>query len=198
MGKQDWDTRDMKHSVYNTYIAVRQVHWTAIYELDGELPGFHEQVEADALLSKSTACGVYTADCVPIAFLWREMFVVAHVSWMNLYAWIIQKVVKNLCRQKNDVVDILVYIGPSIRYYEVWEEFLLKFPRFVFKKWGVYVFDMLGYIKHVCGDLGIVLWNIHIHADCTYTQADTRYSWRRNKDVWRNFMWVRPLFSVPS
>jgi len=198
LGRQDWFVSCSDDPIYTRYVWVKQVHGLDIYHITCDTPWLYTSIEADIILSADVPCGVYTADCIPIAFMSQETFAIAHVSWINLEQWIIQKTVKNLCRHSRAILDIVVYIWPSIRRYEVWGEFVDKFPWFVSLVDSKYLFDMVWYTVRVCKELGINSKNIHIHSSCTYIESDSWYSRRRLKDTWRNFMWVRKLSSMSS
>ncbi len=198
LGKEDGSVHDPQHSFHQHMCTLKQCHGTNIYTPQTLTP-WPVEIQADAsiaTLHDDYGIAVYTADCLPIVLMHAEAVAVVHVSWKTLYDWIIQKVVKKLCRQSSGNVDMTVYIWPSIRRasYEVSEEFLEYFPGYCSSlEDGRLVCDLLAIACDQLIHLGVIQNNIHTHSDCTYAVPEKRYSYRRG-DIWcRNAVGVRLL-----
>lgn len=195
-GKKEGSSYDVNHWVHDTYYSIKQVHEDRIIEYYGEAWTWDQSSTGDAIITKISPLGVHTADCLPLALLWSAYYAIVHGSWKTLHAWLLQHTVKKLCRQGEGLVDMYVYIWPSIRKasYEVGKEFRAYFPSRVLeeREWKLFL-DMVGYAIGVLIQLWVPSTNIQVHPDCTYTKNDTWWSWRRGDTQGRNFMWVRRI-----
>jgi polyphenol oxidase len=97
-----------------------QVHGTATLTVDGREP--RERVlerEGDAVLSSVSdlACGVRSADCVPVLVGDRRSgaAVAIHAGWRGVVRGAVESGVSELCRLSGDDAELIAAIGPHIR-----------------------------------------------------------------------------------
>jgi len=109
---------------------LQQTHTTDIHIADTER--LKTQVEADAVItrSKSLACGVLTADCLPLLICDRDgTFVGAvHAGWRGLANGIITNAVQ---ASGLPASELMAYLGPAIsqKHFEVGEDVLRVFKQ---------------------------------------------------------------------
>lgn len=100
---------------------VDQVHGTAVVEADPNVA----PARADALFSRErgVACGILTADCLPVLFcsLRGDCVAAAHAGWRGLAAGVLEATVEAL---RAPPKTLLAWLGPAIgpRAFEVGEE----------------------------------------------------------------------------
>jgi copper oxidase (laccase) domain-containing protein len=193
-GKEDGNSRTPDYRVHDTYTSIHQIHKNIIVDADSLSSWWHQDIEGDALCTSHTPIGVHVADCVPIALLGQQWYAVIHGSWKTLQTGIVQNTVKNLCRHGEEIVDIDVYIWPSIRKesYEVGQEFYALFPHHtaIRENWLV-TLDMVGWVHDTFIALGWSTEQLSIHPDCTYVHTTKWWSRRQGDIKGRNFMGVR-------
>ena len=201
IGKSEGSSHDADHWIHKDYFSSKQIHENNIITLETEQYGRHQEIMWDAIMTNIWSIGVHTADCLPIALLGRHYYAIIHGSWKTLHAWILQSIVKNLCRQEEDVVDIDVYIWPCIKkeVYEVGPEFHGRFPPEVLEqRSGKLYLNLVDYTSLVLQASDIQPWAITVHPDCTYQQSETWFSYRKGDKEARNFMGVKKLSSMSS
>lgn len=136
---------------------LNQTHSNDVYVYSGKVE------EGDALITnkKSTAIGVFTADCVPILLYDKANRVVAaiHSGWRGTFSCILSKTIddmKKLYGTKSE--NLLAYIGPHMHQccYEVSEELIEKFKDSeVYKEVDVAKGRMLSMLKCIIHQLDI-------------------------------------------
>lgn len=184
------------YDVWWDVATVKQVHSSKIVHVD-ELTT--SSVEADWLIARriqKKRLAIKTADCTPVLFFWQYSYAAAHAWRRWLHANILEKTVKLLCRQWDRVVDIGVYIWPTIswREYEVGEEFVdLFWPPYVRRLWDSWRFSQRLFVYDSLRRLGVEVSNIHFHPDCTYTHHDRWASARRWDSLYRNVCSICPI-----
>ena len=163
---------------------LNQVHGTEVHEYRSYE---HSNATADACISRSpsAACGVLTADCLPILLCTKSGDAVAavHAGWRGLLAGVIEACVLQLAAS----VEVITYIGPGISAAafeigpEVREAFLAHDPSasIAFKN-GLgdrFFADLTLLARMRLQNIGIT--SISESARCTFTEHDLFYSHRR-------------------
>ena len=105
---------------------LRQVHGTAIANLDASYDGF--AADGSVTRTPGTVCAVLTADCLPILLADRDSGVVAvaHAGWRGLAAGVIEAAVAAMHVEPSSV---LAWLGPAIgpRAFEVGRDVFAAF-----------------------------------------------------------------------
>ncbi len=102
---------------------LKQVHGTEVFQLRAGSTG--TKPEADALYTQipDVACGIHTADCLPVFFadMQGTEIALAHAGWRGLAAGVIENTLEKF-RANRD--QIIVWFGPAIGpcHFEVGEE----------------------------------------------------------------------------
>lgn len=139
----------------------------------------------DGLVTKTpgTALAVRTADCFPVGFADEASGVwgIAHCGWRGLTAGVIENLVKVAQTQGAQIQSAKIFIGAGIGpcHFEVKEDVAELFLNSV-KTRGGKKFVNLG--QEIVGRLmvsGVQKQNISADKRCTFCEADTFYSWRR-------------------
>ncbi|MDG2019436.1 MAG: peptidoglycan editing factor PgeF [SAR86 cluster bacterium] len=146
-------------------------------------------IETDALVSASDnlILGILSADCMPIAISKKDgsVFAIIHAGWRGLISGVIQTCLSSFI---NDEIKLTAWIGPSISggFYEVGPELYdafmksdehsqSNFKRVNPKKW---LFDLNGEAKRILKNHNV---EVHVSNQCTYTNHDLFYSYRRDQ-----------------
>jgi YfiH family protein len=184
-------------------IWLNQVHGTEI--VYG--PEAHNQPDADASYTDTIeqACVVLTADCLPVLFCNQQgtQVAAAHAGWRGLCAGILRKTIA--CFSPEDTV--LAYLGPAIgpQVFEVGEEVYEAFAsgaknsqhrtliKSAFEPSGEnhYLADLYALARaelRLCG-----VEHIYGGQNCTFSQSDHFYSYRRDQITGRNasLIWLK-------
>jgi hypothetical protein len=145
----------------------------------------------DALITndKNVYLSITIADCLPIVIFdpQKEVISLIHSGWKGLEKKITKKAIKKM--EKNFDVnskELLVGIGPGIGvcHFEVKEDFPAKFksyPEAILKKDGKSYVDLKLIAKKQLEEAGIKQENIDVSSVCTYCQANTYFSYRKDK-----------------
>lgn len=176
---------------------LQQVHGIEVVEAAcTDLP-----LEADACFSQQPhqVCSVMTADCLPVFFCDKQggQVAVAHAGWRGLLHGVLQQTVNSF----DDTSHVLAYLGPAISQQafevgaEVRDAFLLKDPALqpyfisaeMPNKWMV---DLYGIARTILTNTGVTA--IYGGTHCTYTEADTFFSYRRDGITGRmaSLIWI--------
>lgn len=185
--------RDLAAHVGLPVAFVRQVHGTAVLEVDGRDP---DQVEpaslalgghdAAVLGTPGTALGVLVADCVPviIADPVHRRVAVAHAGRPGLLAGVLPAVVGALRGRGSDPADLRVAVGPCAGpcCYEVPAEMQAAAAAQVpavraTTRWGTPSIDLRAGCHEILHGLGVT--HIRDVKRCTIDD-DTWYSYRRS------------------
>ena len=146
-------------------------------------------IETDALVSASDnlILGILSADCLPIAISKKDgsVFAIIHAGWRGLISGVIQTCLSSFIK---DEIKLTAWIGPSISggFYEVGSELYdafmksdehsqSNFKRVNSKKW---LFDLNGEAKRILKNHNV---EVHVSNQCTYTNHDLFYSYRRDQ-----------------
>ena len=133
---------------------------------------------------KGVVCAVMTADCLPI-FAYDTLGTqvgVAHAGWKGIANGVIESFVDQF-----ESSDLLVHFGPAISQVafevgeEVYQQFIdkdLKLEQAFIAKGGNYQLDIYQAARIVLNGLGVK--SISGGGECTYTQQDKYFSYRRD------------------
>lgn len=163
--KEDATARGIPGFVY-----AKQIHGDSLYVLDERLESITS--EHDWIISKITDIKIWVllADCNGIVIMWKTWYSIVHAWRKWLKNDIVVKALHTLEKYGENMDEIKVYIGPSIREccYEVGEEFLGYFDEkyFVKRDWKLYL-DMIAILKETLHNTWILLENIEINQYCT-------------------------------
>lgn len=177
---------------------LRQVHGVAVARADTMRN--IEEADASVAFQASTVCVVLTADCLPVLFCDRAGTVVAaaHAGWRGLAAGVLEETLKAMCTDPN---EILAWMGPAIgaQAFEVGDEvrtaFVSDLPSTsqAFKpglpgKWFADIY-LLARLRLARAGVS----RVYGGGLCTYTDAASFYSFRRNPVTGRmaSLIWIR-------
>lgn len=185
---------------------MNQVHGTTIVEArdDGYIDGGHIST-ADACWTANTdiACAVMTADCLPLLVCDRQGTKIAaiHAGWRGLCAGIISK---SITEMRIEPAETLVWLGPAIgpAAYQVGREVKDAFaarpnssginvePAFTSDGDSHYLCDLYELARIELNSLGVT--KIYGGDQCTYSQPDRYYSYRRDGQTGRmvSLIWL--------
>ena len=163
---------------------LQQVHSARVVEL-----GREQNPEADAAFTRARGrvCAVLTADCLPVLFCDRAGSVVAaaHAGWRGLANGVLEATVAAMGVAPG---DILAWLGAAIgpQAFEVGEEvraaFITQHPEnaaaFVAGAPGKWMADIYALARIRLGGAGVQ--SIHGGGRCTFDEAETFYSYRRD------------------
>lgn len=163
-----------------------QVHGVCVHRLgDGRAD---EPVAADAVWSDrpGRVCAVLTADCLPVLFCDRDATRVAaaHAGWRGLAAGVLETTVAAM---GGDPAAVLAWLGPAIgpQAFEVGEEVRARFiadhpaaaAAFVPSPAGRWLADIYALARIRLAAVGVTA--VYGGGECTFTDADRFYSYRR-------------------
>jgi YfiH family protein len=174
-----------------------QVHGTQVVKL----PIASQSCEADACFAqqRQQVCCVMTADCLPVFFCDHQatQVAVAHAGWRGLLNGVLQQTVETF---GNDAL-LMAYLGPAISQaaFEVGDDvrgaFLQKNSQFeqyfIPSKQGTqWMADLYGIARSMLTESGVTA--IYGGTHCTYSEADTFFSYRRDGLTGRmaNLIWL--------
>ena len=166
---------------------LRQVHGTAVVELDRAPPG---EITADAAVSARAGviCAVQTADCLPVLLAASDGSGVAavHAGWRGLAAGVIESTVGALRRSTTG--SIVAWLGPAISaaHFEVGGEVREAFLAadgaaagcFVGNAHGRWQCDLYELARRRLQRLGID--NVAGGEHCTFAETGRFFSYRRD------------------
>jgi polyphenol oxidase len=147
--------------------------------------------DTDGLITrwKNVYLSITIADCLPVIIFnpKEEVISLIHCGWKGLEKNIIGKAVKKM--EENfgtDSKKLFGGIGPGIGscHFEVGNDFTSKFssyPGATIKKSGKSYIDLKLIAKIQLQDTGIKPENIYVSPICTYCEADTYFSYRKDK-----------------
>jgi len=182
---------------------LKQVHGTAIADLDASYSGF----DADGSVARTPnmVCAVLTADCLPLLLADRDSRVVAvaHAGWRGLAAGIVEAAVAAM---RTEPGSMLAWLGPAIgpRAFEVGgdvynafcesdpgaAECFVPHPR-ADMKWHA---DLYALARRKLAHAGVNA--IHGGGRCTLTESGTFHSYRRDGPATNGRMatmiWLEP------
>lgn len=161
-----------------------QVHGTRVAEL-----GRDKDFQADAVVARAAGqvCAVLTADCLPVLFCDRGGSVVAaaHAGWRGLAAGVLEATVSAM---RVPPGEILVWMGAAIgpQAFEVGDEVREAFvaqhagaaAAFAPHAPGKWLADIYALARLRLGAAGVHA--VHGGGRCTFGEADTFFSYRRD------------------
>ena len=154
------------------FLTNHQVHGSRITKITNATLHKNGSKKSDWIITnlRHQKIGVRVADCNAIILMGKEWFSVIHAWWRWLYKKILQKAIKRLEEEGENVTTMKIYVGPSIRSccYEVGSELHTYFKKkyMILRAWKWYL-DMLQYIIDVLIEKWIKRKNIHIDTHCT-------------------------------
>jgi polyphenol oxidase len=202
---------------------LRQVHGTHVLELNAHTPT-HPELPADAAWTRERglACIIQVADCLPVLFAARDGRAVAaaHAGWRGLAGSILERTVQALC-QGADLAPgaLLAWVGPGIgrTRFEVGHDVLdalglgatirmghsgSRWHRYAPRADGSprWKLDLAGLAQQRLLKLGLLAENLSVSPDCTYSQAERYFSYRRDGITGRMAaaIWRRNEPAAPS
>ena len=185
----------------NDPLWLNQVHGTEI----ADHLGFKSGDDADAVISNRAedVCAIMTADCLPVLFCNKQGTVVAaaHAGWRGLKNGILEKCVTKM---NCDAEDIIVWLGAAISQdrFEVGNEVkdafmsVHKESESAFKanssnsdKWFADIYQLA---RVHLSKVGIANEGIYGGGCCTFNEADTFFSYRRESRTGRmaSLIWL--------
>ena len=182
------------------FVTVKQVHGTRVLDANGLAPGFHESVEADALVVSQNGriVAVRTADCVPILLVARRQCWAAavHAGWRGTLAGIVGEAVLAAREAGVAAGELGAAIGPAIGpcCYEVGEDVAGQFEDHgheVVRVAGRPVLDLSQINRSLLVKAGLNPENVRVHGPCTRCHADRFYSYRADSsETGRQLSWI--------
>lgn len=167
---------------------LNQIHGTTVANLDNEPEGLPE-ADASITTTPNTVCAVLTADCLPVLFCDQAgtQVAAAHAGWRGLAAGVLEATVASFSAPPEQIIAWLApAIGPQA--FEVGDEVRQAFcdvdpaaaEAFVVskpnnKKW---VADVYQLARQRLAAVGVSA--VYGGGRCTYTEADSFYSFRRD------------------
>ncbi len=191
-GKEDGNAAEKNHLAHSHFFSVNQTHGTGVFVIpQDEFRPWKLAHEADALFTiYNKPLGVYVADCTPLVLVWKHAHAIVHVSWKTLRSWLVQSTLE-LFHRHNEVV-VAVYLWPSIKHYEVGEEFEHFFPEtFLHPHRDKYLFDLPWYVISILLARWISRDTIVVDEWCTRRDTEKFRGYRRGDKEARNFVGVR-------
>lgn len=162
--------------------------------------------DTDALYTKEkgVCLGVFHADCVPvlIADPIKEIVCAIHAGWQGTVKEITAKSIAYLKEHEGvNPENLKVYIGASITQsnFEVGMDVIEKVRAMSFDTSSTYYFNettQKGFVDNKelnrlqCLNEGVPMKNITVDKNCTYSNAENFFSFRRDKDCGRHMSFI--------
>lgn len=173
-------------------VYLKQCHGIKIYKNPSQY-----NLEGDGILTKKweSSYAIKIADCLGIVLVWKEFYCAIHVGWRGLYQWLIHHAVKKMCRHGECIMDMNIWMSPSLKYLEVWknwDDFTTIIPQAFLKKnaFGLYEIDIVSRASSHLAFHGITQEKIQVHPDCTFKNSDKWFSYRKEWTQLRNWIVV--------
>jgi YfiH family protein len=179
-----------------------QVHGTTVVAADAT-PGGDAAPRGDAAVTRQAGrvLAVLVADCLPVLLARRDgtAAAVAHAGWRGLAAGVLEATVAAL-ESAGD--ELMAWLGPAIgpAHFEVGEEVRTAFCKrdaqaaaaFVRNVRGRWQCDLQALARRRLAGLGVR--SIHGEPRCTYREAESFYSFRRDGTTGRMaaLIWLAP------
>jgi len=182
------------------FVTVKQVHGTRVLDANDLAPGFHESVEADALVVSQDGriVAVRTADCVPILLVARQRRWAAavHAGWRGTLAGIVSEAVLAAGEAGIAAGELGAATGPAIGpcCYEVGDDVAGRFEDHgheVGRVAGRPVLDLSQINRSLLVKAGLNPENVQVRGPCTRCHADRFYSYRADcSETGRQLSWI--------
>ncbi len=95
------------------WLALRQVHGTAVVDADAGLPLDPPEADAAVLTTSGSAVSVLTADCAPLVLVSSVGVAVVHAGWKGALAGVVDAAASALLERGGEPVTTL--LGPCIQ-----------------------------------------------------------------------------------
>ena len=170
-----------------------QIHSDIVNEINKD--NIRQKIEGDALITNTVGVPllVFTADCVPIAFIdeKNKAIGVAHAGWKGTFKEIAQKTLDKMKKSYNtNPNDVTCVIGPSIGpcCYEVSKDLIEKFNTIITKedekfyiiKENKYYLDLWKINTYILKSSGVREDNIINMNLCTSCNCEKFHSYRKH------------------
>lgn len=168
----------------NNLIHINQIHSSNIIKADS--PGIYD--DADGIINEGgdLVCSIKVADCLPIFFVnnYSKTLGLVHAGWRGLSLGIINQFAKNINKNKENIDDYYVLIGPSIQSccFEIKDDILASIDSSFYKqiKNKKYRVDLQAWAVKQLKESGIGKSNIIVINRCTFCLNSIYHSYRRN------------------
>ena len=164
---------------------LQQVHGNRIVSADAGSAG--ESADGSWSDTAGKVCAAMTADCLPVLITDRagSQVAAAHAGWRGLHAGVITSAVRSLA---SDPADLMVWLGPAIgpRAFEVGADVVQAFTENSSRNAAAFartsdrhwLCDLYLLARIELAELGVS--EIYGGTECTFTDADRFYSYRRD------------------
>jgi len=177
---------------------LKQVHGTRVVNVADA--GTETEADGSYAIGATGVCVVLTADCLPVLLTDEAGSRVAalHAGWRGLANGIVEQGVEVL----NSSAPLMAYLGPAIgpRAFEVGDDVVEAFCQFDSQAEqaftatvpGKWLADIYRLARQRLQRLGIT--RVFGGGDCTFTEVDRFYSYRRDRDCGRmaSLIWIEP------
>ena len=158
-----------------------------------------EEVDAQVTREKNIALAVMTADCLPVLLRSIDGDVVAavHCGWKGLALNVLENTILAMNCERN---KIMAWLGPCIgekcfevgkEVKQIFEDKNLALGQFFKQTDEVhYLADLKGIAKFILNQLNV--YNVSVNEECTYSNVDKYYSYRKEKITGRmaGVIWI--------
>jgi len=163
----------------------RQIHKTHIETV--KTGGWYADKDGFVTKTPGVSLGIFVADCGGILLADEKNGVIGacHAGWKGAVAGVVQKTVKAMLQSGAERSSIEAFISPCIstKKFEVGEEVATQFPEaFIDHSYAKPHVDLKGYIKDCLIKSGVQDKYITKAEGCTMSDAQSFYSYRREKD----------------
>lgn len=146
----------------------------------------------DGLITKEKGvlCTAFFADCVPLFFFdpVTAYLGIAHAGWRGTVGKIAEEMVKKFIELGTQIENLQVVIGPCIsqKQYEVNDFVIQHIPKVlqknavIAKEEGSFLLDLKQLNMEILLQSGVLRHNIEVTNYCTFTDADSFFSHRRD------------------
>jgi len=181
-----------------------QVHGTGVAVLGALADSQSPVADAAVTRERGVVCAVLVADCLPVLFADREGIAVgvAHAGWRGLAAGVVERTVAALGQLGATSDRLAAWLGPSIAgaAVEVGDEGRAAFvavdtgadAHFVPGTPGKWNADLRALARRRLAGCGVT--TVTANDECTSTDRDRFYSWRRDRAGGRMaaLVWIAP------
>ncbi|HWK71361.1 MAG TPA: peptidoglycan editing factor PgeF [Burkholderiaceae bacterium] len=196
---------------------LKQVHGTDVFDADrppggtrdGALAAGVPVADAAVTATAGRVLAIMTADCLPVvlADTGGTVLGVAHAGWRGLAAGVLENTLRAMRGRAPAEAQWRAWIGPGIsqRHFEVGDDVHQAFADadpataafFAEKGGGKWLADLPSIARHRLHKAGV--GNVELSGQCTYGQADTYYSYRRQPATGRlaTLAWLKPPAGSP-
>jgi polyphenol oxidase len=181
---------------------LKQVHGPAVVRADDV--GVPPEADAAVTVTPGVVAAVMVADCMPVllADVEGRCVGVAHAGWRGVASGVIQATVRAMRAALGErEAELVAYLGPAIgpAHFEVGPEVLeamaVTLPQAAeaFQPRGDrHLADLFALGRQALSEVGVK--RVHGGTDCTYSNAERFYSYRRDRVTGRHaaLVWIDP------